>query len=146
MRRHIGDFGVVREPVDEVFGWFGAEIRVNPDLTDLAVLDLVGLMGNMDDGNGAIEAIRSMGSVLVHPEDLDEFWGLARSNRQTMEDIGVLATHLIGALAERPTRLPSGSSDGQQSTDVSSTGSSSSQALRVLEDRPDLAVAVLRAG
>lgn len=141
----LGDFGTAHDPVDATFGWFGARIRVHPDLTDLAILDLAETLSSTTDGSAAVDAIRNMATVLVHPDSLDEFWRLARANRQSMEDIADLSTRLISGLTDRPTQLPSASSDGQQRTGQSSTADSSSPAMRLLDGRPDLQVAVLRA-
>ena len=152
---HLGNYGAEHPEITATFGWFGATIRVHPDLSDLAFLDLIPTMemGGADMTTdfalvaGLVDAVKAMATALVHPEDFDEFWGLAKKNRQTMEDIADLGAQLIEATTDRPTGLPSDSSDGQQATGTSSTGDSSSRALRLLEDRgrPDLAVAVLRA-
>jgi len=156
MTQHLGDFGTAHESVDLTFGWFGEVIRIHPDLTDLAVMDLVSAMSGMgemaaDDENAAkagqlvAQTVKDMGTVLVHPDDVAEFWRLAKANRQGIEDIANLAASLMSGVADRPTLLPSGSSDGQQPTDTSSTASSSSPAMELLNGRPDLQVAVLRA-
>lgn len=143
---HLGDFGKARESADFTFGWFGKLLRVNPSLSDLAILDIVEIK-TAASGSDAIRRIRDIGNLLIHPDDAGEFWALARANRQTMEDIANLSMDLISAVTGRPTSLPSDSSDGQQPTAPSSTADSSSQALRLLEsrNRPDLAVAVVRA-
>lgn len=140
----LGSFGKARPVVDASFEWFGTDVRVHPDLSDLNIISLFSGMQGTEDGADALKALGDLAAALVHPDDLDEFWKLARGNRQTMEDIAVLAMELIGALADRPTSLPSDSSDGQQTTDTRSTDVSSSQALRLLDGRPDLQVAVLR--
>lgn len=137
----LGSFGKSRPAVEESFDWFGHEIRVHPDLSDIAIIDIVGAM---HDDTKAIETIARLGETLVHPDDLDEFMRVARANRQTMDDIAELAMELIGALAERPTELPSDSSDGQQTTARTSTGDSSSRAIEALEGRPDLQLMVMR--
>lgn len=141
----LGSFGKDRPAVDATFDWFGTETRVHPDISDLNIIGLFAGMQNNEDGAGALKALAELAAAIVHPDDLDGFWKAAREHRQTMEDIATLAMEIVGALAERPTQLPSASSDGQQPTDTSSTDDSSSQALRLLEGRPDLQVAVLRA-
>lgn len=143
---HLGDFGESRPSAEETFGYFGETLRVHPDLSDLAIVDLFDSMSSAQkDGAAAMAAIRGIGAALIHPDDVDRFWALARANRQTMEDVATLAMQLIGALAERPTLLPSVSSDGQQDTSPTSEGDSSSPALRLLSGRPDLQAAVLLA-
>lgn len=147
----LGDFGVERPAVDETFGWFGAEIRVHPDLSDLAIVDLFASMAtvrDLDDSEGAeaaIGAISSIARLLVHPDDIGQFWELTRVHRQTMEDIVTLAMNVLAAMSGRPTQLPSDSSDGQRTTGTTSEGASSSPALRLLEGRPDLQAAVVMA-
>lgn len=143
----LGSFGAARPVVDESFGWFGTDIRVHPDLSDLAIIDLFAAMQDVDADENASAVLAAMGSVsatLIHPADADEFMRLARKNRQTMEDIVRLAMEVLGALAGRPTLLPSDSSDGQQETAPTSTDDSSAKAMRALAGRPDLQVAVLR--
>lgn len=140
----LGSFGTPRPAVEDSFEWFGVDIRVHPDLTDLAFVELFQSIGDGHDGKQAMDAIQGIARSVVHPDDFEEFWRLARSNRQTLEDVMTLATSLIAELADRPTKLPSDSSDGQQRTGTSSTGDSSSRALHALEGRPDLQVAVVR--
>jgi hypothetical protein len=145
--RDLGNFGSVRPANEGTFSYFGTTVRVHPDLTDLALIDLATKMlaaESTKDGQEAIRMVADVAGMIVHPDDADEFWRSARANRQTMQDVIGLAAELIGALAERPTVLPSDSSGGQPTTGTSSTDGSSSQALRLLEGRPDLQVAVLR--
>lgn len=145
----LGSFGVERPPVEDSFAWFGVDIRVHPDLSDLVIIELFGAMQDKpnddeDHGPAMLEAMSSIVATLVHPDDVDAFMRTSRSHRQQLEDIVRLAMELLGALAGRPTQLPSDSSDGQLTTAPSSTGDSSSRALEVLDGRPDLQVAVLR--
>lgn len=151
---HLGEMGVAREEHDATFGYFGTTIRVHPDLSDIAVFDLFTDVATAVDGADAenaedvaklVEALRAVAATLVHPDDAEEFWRLARANRQSLDDVAGLAMRLLGALADRPTERPSVSSDGPSSTAATSGGGSSLPALRLLENRPDLAVAVLRA-
>jgi hypothetical protein len=144
---HLGDFGVEREPVDLTFGYFGTPIRVNPDLSDVAVIDMFGSLSEADENDGAAisKALRGVAETLVHSDDVEAFWQQVRTNRQTVEDLGELAAKIIEALTARPTQRPSDSSAGPSTTATRSTAGSPSQALGVLEGRPDLQVAVLRA-
>lgn len=142
---HLGSFGTSRPPVEATFDYFGETLRAHPDLSDVAVVDLFGSFGSADGANDVAGMLRSIGSTLVHDDDVEAFWRLARSNRQTMEDLAQFAMDLIAAITDRPTKLPSDSSDGQSPTDTRSEDDSSSRALRVLEGRPDLQVAVIQA-
>ena len=145
----LGDFGVERAAVDETFGWFGTEIRVHPDLSDVAVVDLFATVSSVNESTPAADAMAAIGHIgriLVHEDDADTFWTLAKKNRQTMEDIVRLAMAILEALSGRPTELPSDSSDGQRTTTTRSEADSSSRtALRLLEGRPDLQAAVVMA-
>lgn len=149
----LGRFGVDRPANESTFDYFEATLRVHPDLSEIAIVDLFDLMGGVADldendpkaASVAIDAIRKVGEVLVHPGDVAEFWRLTRAHRQTMEDVAGLAMALLSALTERPTRRPSDSSAGPQPTGTTSGDGSALPALRLLEGRPDLQVAVLQA-
>jgi hypothetical protein len=141
----LGDFGADHDPVEYSFQYFGDTIRVHPELTDLAIVDLFGRVGGRTLAE-SMQAINRIGELFIHPEDVDRFWSSARAHRQTQEDVIGLALALVGAMSERPTLQPSDSSDGLRRTDTSSTGDSFSRAIEILDDRgrPDLAVAVQR--
>lgn len=143
----LGSFGTPRPAVEDTFDYFGTDLRVNPTLSDITVMNLFTAMDNVTDLAGLGASMRQIGAVLVHSDDVEEFWRLATENRQAMEDLAALAHGLLEAVTDRPTKLPSGSSDGQSDTGTSSEDDSSSRALRLLEakERPDLAVAVRRA-
>lgn len=140
----LGDFGIERPQVDEQFGYFGTVIRVNPDVSDLSIIEMFREVGAAQD-DAAVGTNRKIAATLVHADDLDVFMETAIRNRQTIEDLVQVGLNIIEALTARPTLLPSGSSDGQSTTDANSTADSSSRALQLLEGRPDLQVAVLRA-
>lgn len=143
---YLGEFGTARPEVDLAFGYFGVTIRVHPDLSELALVDLFGAMaGGEEDGAKALNALNSMTDSLIHPEDVTEFRRLARANRQNTEDLAELAVKLVEAITDRPTQQPADSSGGLPTTDTKSEDDSRSQALQKLEGRPDLQVAVLRA-
>lgn len=139
----LGEFGTSREAASLTFSYFGETLRTNPDLTDVMVIDLFNLMDSGDTPVG--QRLQTVVATLVHPDDVDRFREAAKANRQHMEDLGLLAMQLAAAITDRPTLLPSDSSDGQSSTDTSSEDDSSSRALRLLDGRPDLQVAVIRA-
>ena len=142
---YLGEFGTTRPEVDLAFGYFGATIRVNPNLSELVLVDLFAGMAGGEDGTEALTAITGMVDALVHPEDVPEFRTRCRANRQSTEDLAQLAVKLVEALTDRPTRQPADSSDGLPTTVTNSEDDSRSAALKRLEGRPDLQVAVLRA-
>lgn len=142
---HIGDLGIEKEPVVDTFGYFGATIRTNPDLTDIAALEAFESVHKAQDRVSVLEALRGVMSTLIHPDDVDLCWTLARQHRQGIEEIGALAAQLLEVATDRPFSQPAGSSDGPSTTATSSADVSDSPALHVLEGRPDLQVAVIRA-
>lgn len=150
MSRDIGDFGVVHEPYDETFGYFGQRLRVHPDLSDLALVEFAALgdgLGEETTGSEANAAVMGVFRTLVHPEDFDAFWSTSKANRQSMDDLMVFAEKVIEAVTERPTEQLSNSSDGQPSTETNSVVVSTSPVVRRLEvtGRGDLAHMVVLA-
>lgn len=140
---HLGDFGVERPAHEDSFGYFGETVRVNPDLSDLAMVDFVetGVAIQAMDGKGGLLALKDMLRSLVHPEDFDRLWELAKANRQQIDDLDALAEAIVVSVTGRPTEQPSDSSDGLPTT----PDDSSSRALRLLDGRPDLQMAIVRA-
>lgn len=176
MGRSIGDLGVRREPVDLEFGYFGATIRVHPAASDTVELEFLDIgrdidLGalqdqDLDDLDRQAEVVAAMGRAvragymlikdslqqLIHPDDWDAYWRLARENGQRigdlMADLKKITTAVIEADTGFPTRPPSGSDGGHESTPPRSAAGSSSaaarpasdadQALRMLRSRPDL--------
>jgi hypothetical protein len=69
----------------------------------------------------------------------------ADRHRADGDELMEVVSKVFEVLSERPTRRPSDSSDGPSTTSPSSTDASSSRALRQLDGRPDLQIAVLRA-
>lgn len=53
---HLGDFGAARPPVTSTFGYFGETVRVHPDLSDLAIIDLFTAMSSPGDGAAAVDS------------------------------------------------------------------------------------------
>lgn len=147
----LGQFGTTRPPAEGfTFDYFDSTLRVHPDLSDLDLLDFVQMAGVLEsdevDGMAALHAVMSMLRRLVHPEDFDGFWALAKANRQTIEDLTELAQAVMVGVTERPTEQPSDSSDGQSSIAPSSTVVSSSPVTRLESaGRPDLALVVHQA-
>lgn len=142
---HLGDFGVEKEPTCDTFGYFGATLRTNPDLTDLAALEAFETVREADSKSSVLAGLRVVVATLIHPDDADECWRLARENRQGIDEMGDLAARLLEAATDRPFERRGDSSNGPPTTGTSSEVVSVSPALRVLEGRPDLQVAVVRA-
>jgi hypothetical protein len=144
---NLGSFGVERPALDDTtFDYFGTTIRVHPDLSDLTIVDMFsGLTGDQTDLAKAIGMIRGVAELLVHADDVETFWQLARKNRQTIQDVVEVGTQLLAVITDRPTQLPSDSSAGQPPTAANSEDADFSTALTLLQGRPDLQVAVIQA-
>jgi hypothetical protein len=144
---HLGTFGTVREQRADTFAYFGTDIRINASVSpDLALTDFVDDASSVnEDDPRALLSIKRFMQDLVHEDDFDTFWALARRNGQTVEDLAAVAKALLVAVSKRPTRRPSGSSGGPRRTRTKSAAGSSSTVLDRLEGRPDLQLAVVTA-
>lgn len=142
---NLGDLGTVREPEDDSFGYYGADIRVHPEFGELVFSGWVGEFGALDseDSENVVKgatAAQVLMSRVIHEDDFDTFWKLTLKNRQTTVDLMGLVSKIVEAQADRPTKQSSDSSVGRKRTAASSKAVSSS--VERLEDsgRPDLAL------
>lgn len=143
---HLGTFGTPHEATSDTISYFGQDIRTNPLASDLAVTDFMEHARAVDDTDpGAMTLIKDFMRDLIHLEDFDAFWGLARRNGQSTEDLLAVMKALASAVTARPTGRPSGSSAGRPRTRAKSKAGSSSRALERLAGRPDLQLAVIAA-
>lgn len=144
----LGSFGdPTPQPVEEqTFDYFGADLRVNPELTDADMLDFLEESGSLDEGDpkAALALKNFMRRVFL--EDFDRFWTLARQHRQSIDQRMAAAMQIIEALADHPTGRSAGSSGGPPQTGVTLPVDFALAVQRKLEaqGRPDLAVAPLR--
>lgn len=174
MAHTLGSLGnKQRAKVDMDFDYFGETIRVHPDASDLRVMDFMMRVGKLDMENEehAQEIMAALSEQLlmqIHPEDASLFWETAKANNQVMADIMAVSKTIMEAVADFPTGQPSDSADGQTTTDLSSALDSlnradrraavkelvkspgkrtadAERALTLLQGRPDLQVAVVRA-
>ncbi len=135
----LGDLsGPVVEPVEMTFTYFGARIRVAPDLSETKLIDLYARAAEVeidDDANrqrvgerivkGAQEQKEYI-RAHIHPDDFDAFWQAAIDQRQTYGDLMVTTLRLIGLVTDRdPTEPPSDSSDGRPATKPNSPSGAS---------------------
>jgi hypothetical protein len=130
----LGDLsGEVVEPIIASFGYFGTTIRVNPDLTETEVVDLLEQAGEVDDDGGAgmMAGLKSYVRGHIHDDDFETFWGLAKSNRQGAEAIIKVCYKILELLSERPTSRPSASADGRPVTSQSLPPSASAPVVAV---------------
>jgi hypothetical protein len=145
----LGELGTARDPIDLTFGWFGEQIRVNPDYSDLVFLEFMHVAAATDLGNRVASQQATMTFLRdqIHPDDWDRFMAAAKANRQQFDDMLKLAGSIVRAVTRFSSGRLSGSSTGQPSTDPNSTGVSSSvaYAMEQLRGRPDLKMAVWHA-
>ncbi len=150
MVQSLGSLGTVHDRPDFVFDYFGATIRVNPELGEDIVLELSAAASGIGDDTGAADLIalkRTLVAAVIHPEDVDAVLAAARANHQNTEDLSTMAYAIIGAITDRPTSQPSDSSDGLLQTGPRSVDDSSLRVQRRFEakGRPDLALMVVQA-
>lgn len=143
----LGELGGERRPdLDLAFGYFGERIRVHPDLTDTALVQMFRTMTTFAvSPERSLEIVEMIVATIIDPEDRERFEGTMLANRATIEDLSTLAQRLLEVLTARPTQRPSDSSDGPSTTPTSSAADAYSPALRVLEGRPDLQAAIVMA-
>jgi hypothetical protein len=122
----LGNLGVSKPKVSDSFGWFGHEIQVHPDLTDLVLMDFADEASRLDqDSPEALGFLKKQCRLIIAPESFDAFWRAAIDNGQTSIDLMTVMKTIIESTAKRPTALPSDSSDGQPRTVVTSPDVSS---------------------
>lgn len=178
MGRSIGQLGTRREPLDLDFTYFGATIRVHPHASDRVELEFLDAGRDVDfdalsgsnlaelDEAEAAKKLSTLSRALVrahrlikdslrevvHPDDFDTYWRLARENGQQIVDLMADLKRITAAVVEAetgfPTTPPSASQPGPATTPAKSADGSSSEAaaalsdtdaaLRLLRGRPDL--------
>jgi hypothetical protein len=155
--RHLGDLGTAREAEEITFGWFGATIRTNPEAApELEMIEFMNKAASIEvdadtdlaDAVGAMDTVLGFLQPLILAEDWDQFWDLAKRNRQTVEDLMTVAMRLVEVASGFPSGRPSDSPAGRSRTKQKSKGASSSPATRALSlvrGRPDLQAAIVSA-
>lgn len=110
--------GEVVEPIQATFGYFGKTFRVNPDLTETMVVDLLEAEVEIDDPNDPTQLVNAKDYVRehIHEDDFDEFWATAVKNRQGVQAIIKVCWKILEKVTDRPTPPPSDFSDGRQHT------------------------------
>lgn len=137
----LGDFGTIKPKVADTFGWFGQEIRVNPRLTDLVLMDFAEYASSLDeDSPEVMQFMKKQMKLVIAPEDFAAFWQGALDNGQDSGDLMTVMKAVIETKANRPTLLPAGSSAGQPRTvvtspDVSSLPGTAASPLTAMDHR-----------
>lgn len=121
--------GETVEPIIATFGYFGRRFRVNPNLTETMVVDLLEA-GSDVEVNDPRQLLAAKDYVRdhLHPEDFDDFWETAVDNRQGIQQVIRVCWRLLEQITERPTTPPSDSSDGRLDTPTSSPAGASGPA------------------
>ncbi len=122
--------GDVVEPIIATFGYFGKRFRVNPDLTETMVVDLLEAGENVEVNDPRqLLAAKDYVRDHLHPEDFDEFWETAVANRQGIQQVIRVCWRLLEQITERPTTPPSDSSDGRPDTPTNSQAGASAPVI-----------------
>ncbi len=123
--------------------------------------DLQAMNQVMKAGRAAQQAQVGAIRQLIHPDDWDVFWREAVANGQSLADLMDVQRALTEAITKARTGFPTGQSSGSSagaettpprfevdlpSPDVPGLDPLTLQGLQVTDGRPDLQVAVLRAG
>lgn len=142
----LGSFGTPREAEDVTFEWFDKTIRVNPSFGELDLADFMEMAGGVDETHvsEAMTLLKGSMRAVVHEDDFDEFWTIAKRERQDADDVMKVYLAVVEMVTDRPTERASDSSDGPQPTATSSEDDSSSRVIARLVDegRPSIAYMV----
>jgi hypothetical protein len=127
--------------------FLGESFELRPKVSEYALIKFARAAAAGEDGD-TMEGMASMLRLLekcIVPKDWHRFDRLADEKDATTEQIMAVIKVALEQVAERPTALPSDSSDGQITTEPKSE-SNSAVKDSVLSGRPDLQLAVMRAG
>lgn len=126
----LSDAAPAREPVDARFTYFGERFRVNPDLSEVDVMDFMDEAQHVNpDDPTAFTLVKRWVAATVHPEDFTRFWKLSRSKRQDSTSIMALMWQILDGVTDLPTGQPSDSSGGLPNTSQNSPAGSSAPAV-----------------
>lgn len=144
---HIGALGEKPHEVDETtFDYFGETLHANAGMSELDYVDFLEVAGSIDVNDPAgLRMVKDYARICVAESEFEKFWALAKANRQSVEEVFNVLMRITEAVLDRPTGLPSGSADTHGSDGTTSAGDDYSRALRVVENRPDLQLAVVAA-
>lgn len=134
----LGDLtGDTRQRVSASFTYFeGTRIRVNPDLSELDVIDLLEQADQVDvNSPKAMTMVKDYVRAHIHADDFEEFWRLARKHGQSPSQLMEACWRLLDGISGNPTGGRSGSSPGQPETKTSSPSTSSAQVTDLAEHR-----------
>jgi hypothetical protein len=120
----LGDLGMTEsqpEPVTATFTVGGQRFRVDPDLTELTVIDLLEQGQGIDNNSPqSMTFVKDYAFAHVHPDDQVEFWKAIRRMRWDTSQIMILCWKILDGITGNPTGERSDSSDGPLDTSQSS--------------------------
>jgi hypothetical protein len=136
----LGSLGRAHDPAEVTFDWFGTEIRCHPEISGTSVVDEMEFLAQVDeDSPQAMSFVKKFLQGIIHPDDFETYWSLAKTNRQDTEDHMTVAKAVLEAVAKRPTQQSSDSSTGLTPSAAESMASLLEQAM---PGRPDLQAGV----
>lgn len=123
MAKNLGTYGTARPANDGfTFGWFGMDVRVADGFGEVTFIDWMDEYGDVEQGTArGLLALVALLRGLVHEDDFDEFWRLAKENRQNSADFSALIWGVVEGLADRPTEQSEPSSPGPAPSEEEST-------------------------
>jgi hypothetical protein len=125
--------------------FFGEQFGLNAEVSEFSLMEFAEAAADGLDANAmaGMAAMMRLIKECIVTDDVSRFLKSARKNRAGSEDLIPILKATFEQVTERPTGLPSDSSDGQSATVPSSVVSAVDKGLERLAGRPDLQLAVL---
>ena len=125
--------------------FFGESFDLNAEVSEFALMEFAEAAADgLDaDAMAGMAAMMRLIKECVVKADVARFLKSARKNRASSKDLLPILKAMFQQVTERPTGLPSDSSDGQSVIVPSSVVSAVDKGLERLAGRPDLQLAVL---
>ena len=125
--------------------FFGESFGLNAEVSEFALMEFAEAASDGIDADAmaGMAAMMRLIKACVIEADAARFLKSARKNRASSTDLIPVLEATFGQVTERPTGLPSDSSDGQPVIVPSSVVKPADQGLERLAGRPDLQLAVL---
>jgi hypothetical protein len=118
----LGDLsGDNRDPLTADFVYFGDRFRINPDLSELDIIDFLEAAEHVDQNNPrSMIMMKDFARRVIHGSDFEAFWAMVRKHRQGAQQMMDLMWKLIAGVSGNPTGQPPASSAGRPETTLSS--------------------------
>jgi hypothetical protein len=119
--------------------------RVNPDLTELTVVDLLEEANSIkQDDPRAMIMTKTYALEHVHEDDRDDFWKTVRAKGMDSAEVMVMCWKILDGITANPTAGQSDSSGGQPATKLSSVPASSTPVADPSDPQAEKRAAFLR--